>query len=55
MFFPTMPDYIKNLAWSPFLQHGYIERYLKELEELHVDDQESLKDAITDIFGRLQC
>ena len=56
MFFPMKPDYITNSAWSPFLQHGYIGRYLRELEELGDDDQQqALADAIADIFGRLHC
>jgi hypothetical protein len=56
MFSPTTLDHITNLAWSPFLQHGYIGRYLTELEELGDDDQQqALADAITDIFGRLHC
>ena len=56
MFFPTTPDHIQNSAWSPFLQHGYIGRYLRELEKLDDDDdRQSLTDAIADIFGRLHC
>ena len=56
MFFPTTPGHITNSAWSPFLQHGYIGRYLRELEELGDDDQQqALVDAIADIFGRLHC
>jgi hypothetical protein len=56
MFFPTTPDHILNSAWSPFLQHGYIGRYLRELEKLDDDDdRQSLTDAIADIFGRLHC
>ena len=52
MFFPTTPDHIKHSAWSPFLQHGYIGRYLRELEKSDDDnDQQSLTDAIADIFG----
>src|ERR1700677_207800 len=42
MFFPMTPDHIKNSAWSPFLQYGYIGRYLRELEELDDDDQQAL-------------
>jgi hypothetical protein len=56
MFFPTTPDHIKNSAWTPFLQHGYIGSYLRELEKLDdEDDRQSLTDAIADIFGRLHC
>jgi hypothetical protein len=56
MFFPTTTHHIINSAWSPFLQHGYIGRYLRELEELGDDDQQhALVDAITDIFGQLHC
>ena len=52
MFFPTTLDHITDSAWSPFLQHGYIGRYLTELEELGDDDQQqALADTITDIFG----
>ena len=57
MFFPTTPDHMtQNSAWSPFLRHGYIGRYLRELQRLDdEDDQESLTDAIANIFGRLHC
>jgi hypothetical protein len=56
MFFPTTPHHITNSAWSPFLQHWYIGRYLRELEELGDDNQQqALADAITDIFGCLHC